>query len=320
MSQTPHPDLNAARPWLAEAEVGPALAAELIETQFPQLAPVRLEPLGIGWDNTVYTVNQDYAFRFPRRSMALALMDTEWKLLDTLAPLLALAIPRPLFKGAPSPAYRWPFAGYSLVPGQPADLVDLALPRRAAAIPALAKFLVTLHQFGLDFAQSLDLPGDSLAKVDIVQRMPQTISRLHEAHEKGLLPDISPFERLVEALPASTPTDRPLCLVHGDLYIKHLVVDGDCRLSGVIDWGDAHLGDRATDLSIVYALLPPELHADFWRAYGEVDALTRELARFRALFHNLALILYGEDIGDPHLQRESRRSLAFIAAAVEQGL
>lgn len=319
MGQTPHPDLNAARPWLAEAEVGPQLAAELIEAQFPQLAPIRLEPLGIGWDNTVYTVNQAYAFRFPRRSMALALMDTEWKLLDALAPRLALAIPRPLFKGEPSKAYAWPFAGYSLVPGQPADLAALSLASRAEAIPALADFLVTLHSFGPEFARSLDLPGDTLAKVDIVQRMPQTTSRLQAAHEKGLLPDISPFERLIEALPASTPTDRPLCLVHGDLYIKHLVVDADCRLRGVIDWGDAHLGDRATDLSIVYALLPPELHAEFWRAYGEVDALTRELARFRALFHNLALILYGEDIGDIALQRESRRSLAFIAESVAEG-
>ena len=42
------------------------------------------------------------------------------------------------------------------------------------------------------------------------------------------------------------PKDRKQCLVHGDLYAKHLLVQpdkqGQLKLSGIIDWGDLHLG------------------------------------------------------------------------------
>lgn len=305
-----HPDLQADRPWLAEREIDASTAARLIAAQFPALAPVHLSPLGAGWDNTVFAVNQAYAFRFPRRRQALALMDTEWKLLDALAPQLPLAIPRPLFHGQPSPEFTWPFAGYTFVAGQPADVADLNHAARLAAIEPLAAFLKALHAFP---AEDLGLPGDTLAKVDIVQRLPQTHSRLLAARDKGLLADLAPFEALIAALPAATPTTRPQRLVHGDLYIKHLVVDARQRLTGVIDWGDAHLGDPATDLSIVYAFLPPDARTAFWRAYGAVDDMTLTLARFRALFHNLALLHYGVDTQDQQLVKASRQSLSWLA-------
>lgn len=315
MSQAPHPDLNASKPWLAECEVGPGLAIKLIEAQFPALAPVTLSHLGTGWDNVVYLVrahDQQLVFRFPRRSMALELMDTEWKLLDQLAPRLPLTIPRPLYAGVESPDYKWPFAGYSLVPGQTACQADLNTQARIAAAAPLGRMLSVLHAQDLDWAQSLNLPGDRLAKVDIVQRLPQTTSRLAQAVAYGLIQDPAPLQALIDSLPETTPAERPVQLVHGDLYVRHLVVDKQHRLTGVIDWGDAHLGDRATDLSIVYSFLPPAARPAFWQAYGEVDAMTRLLARFRALFHSLALLLYGHDTADQDLLRESSLSLGWL--------
>ncbi|MEZ0368404.1 MAG: phosphotransferase [Candidatus Sericytochromatia bacterium] len=313
MSQSPHPDLNAERPWLAEKEVGSELARQLIASQFPELEPLSLSHLGTGWDNVVYLVNQTFVFRFPRRSMALDLMDTEWKLLDRLAPELPLQIPRPLFKGQASESFDWPFAGYSLVPGRTACAADLTPEQRAVTCQPLAECLKTLHGFDLQVARSLDLPGDTLAKVDIVQRLPKTLSRLETAVSLGLIRDPQPYHDFIAALPAVTPAPRPLALVHGDLYVRHLVVDAGGRLTGVIDWGDAHLGDSATDLSIVYSFLPPQAHASFWQAYGPVSEDTRLLACFRALFHNLALLLYAEDTHDADLKRESARTLAFLA-------
>ena len=65
------------------------------------------------------------------------------------------------------------------------------------------------------------------------------------------------------------------CVTHSDLGAEHLLVR-EGRLVGVIDWGDARLGDPALDYSWL-------LHGPFpdW----EVDPELRRRARF---YHRLA--------------------------------
>jgi hypothetical protein len=55
--------------WTPEHVVAPEQAERLIREQFPELAPLRLETVGEGYDNTVYRVNEAYTFRFPRRAI-----------------------------------------------------------------------------------------------------------------------------------------------------------------------------------------------------------------------------------------------------------
>ena len=71
-------------PWLPERTVDAALARELIEQQFPLKAP-RVEALGEGWDNSVFAVNGEWVFRFPRRQVAVPLLDREARVLPQLA-------------------------------------------------------------------------------------------------------------------------------------------------------------------------------------------------------------------------------------------
>ena len=92
-------------------------------------------------------------------------------------------------------------------------------------------------------------------------------------------------------------------MVHGDLYARHLLFDRR-RLCGVIDWGDVCRGDRAVDLSIAYSFLPEAARERFFARYGEVDADTHALARFRAIHVGLAIAIYGREIGDEDLLRE----------------
>ncbi len=42
------------------------------------------------------------------------------------------------------------------------------------------------------------------------------------------------------------------CLMHGDLYARHLLLDESFQLSRVIDWGDLHAGDGAVDLAVAW--------------------------------------------------------------------
>jgi aminoglycoside phosphotransferase (APT) family kinase protein len=111
-------------------------------------------------------------------------------------------------------------------------------------------------------------------------------------------------------LPA--PADYSLrsdTLVHGDLYVRHLLVDAEQRLSGVIDWGDVHLGDPAVDLAVAHSFLPPSAHAVFRQAYGPFENSTWQLARLRAVWHTVNVLIYAHDSGDADLMREGQRSL-----------
>ena len=63
--------------WQPDWVVTSDLAKSLIETAFPALNPASVEEFGVGWDNTVFLVNNSLVFRFPRRRIAVPLIETE---------------------------------------------------------------------------------------------------------------------------------------------------------------------------------------------------------------------------------------------------
>ena len=50
--------------WSPEIVVDSALARRLIRERFPELDGAPIEPLGEGWDSTVWLVDGRWAFRF----------------------------------------------------------------------------------------------------------------------------------------------------------------------------------------------------------------------------------------------------------------
>jgi aminoglycoside phosphotransferase (APT) family kinase protein len=77
---------------------------------------------------------------------------------------------------------------------------------------------------------------------------------------------------------------------HGDLSVRHLLVDRDGSATGVIDWGDLCLADPAVDLSIGYFAFAGKARADLLSAYGRPVGAHRELAA-RTLAISLAASL-----------------------------
>ena len=70
----------------------------------------------------------------------------------------------------------------------------------------------------------------------------------------------------------------PVVVSHGDLHVRHLLVDQDGSATAVIDWGDICLADQAVDLSIAYFGFAAEARADLLSAYGNPVSAERELA------------------------------------------
>jgi aminoglycoside phosphotransferase (APT) family kinase protein len=295
--------LNVSQPWSPELTVSPELARLLIIGQFPQLQPGAIEPLGFGWDNTAFLCNAQYVFRFPRRQLGADCLESEVRVLPSLASLLPLPIPNPTFIGLATEQFPWLFAGYERIEGSTACSTTLDESQRALAARPLGEFLAALHSLGPANARKWGAPPDLLGRLEPTRRIPLAHELLGEAAQLNLISDRARYERLIE----ETATARPpqaAALVHGDLYVRHILVDHKARPSGIIDWGDVHVGDVALDLSIAHSFLPAPAHEAFRRAYGTIDDATWRLARFRALLYGLQLAKYGDLVADGDLRRE----------------
>jgi aminoglycoside phosphotransferase (APT) family kinase protein len=233
--------------------------------------PTTIVEIDVGYDFEVAIVDDDWVFRFPRRAGVEEALEVEVVLLPALAPALPVAVPA--FEHISRDPF---FVGYRLIRGEP--LVD----EDAAGVRA---FLEALHAF-----DPAGLPVEHPDWVQAYRNQCAEFERLvfplfdkdRHAEAKGLFAETETLE------------DFKPVLLHADLGPEHLLVR-DSRLVGVIDWGDARVGDPALD----YAWLLNGPFADW-----EVDANLRRRARF---YHRLAPWYeahYGLFTGQPaHVER-----------------
>ena len=301
------------QPWRPEVEAGPAAARAWVDRAWSDLAGVPLTPLGAGWDNTVYRLGASHLVRIPHRALAGGLMEVEWALLRAVGGRLPLPVPRPERIAGPFEDYPWRFVLCPYLPGRTACRAHLDRGRREAAIAPVARFLRALHSVPLTDAGLEAVPFDELDRIEPSVRIPRAARDLARAADLALIRDPGPLERLLEAVPEGW---RPgaTALVHGDLYARHLLVDEAGAPCGVIDWGDGHRGEPAVDLSFVRAFFPPGARGPFEREYGAIDDDRWAAAGMRALQSALNIGLYGLEIGDADLVRESRCALEHLAA------
>lgn len=204
-----------------------------------------------GYDFEVAIVDDDWVFRFPRRSQVEEALEAEITLLPAIAHALPVDVPS--FEHVS----RNPlFVGYRIIRGEP--LVD-------EDADGVLSFLEALH--------ALDPSGLPLEPYDWVGAYRRQCAEFERLVFPVLDKDLrAPAARLFAD--AETLVDFEPALVHADLGPEHLLVR-DGRLAGVIDWGDARLGDPALD----YAWL---LNGPF--ANWDVDPDLRRRARF---YHRL---------------------------------
>jgi aminoglycoside phosphotransferase (APT) family kinase protein len=126
--------------WTAELVVDERLVHRLL-TQFPGLDAESLRPFAEGWDYSIWVVDERWAFRFPRRGVAVPGVRREISVLPELAPLLPIPVPEPVFVGEPADGYPWPFFGSVLLPGQELGDAELGDDARLEVGHTLARFL-----------------------------------------------------------------------------------------------------------------------------------------------------------------------------------
>ena len=289
------------RVWDAEIVVDEELARRLIGSQFPELQLRSLRHLAEGWDNTVWVANGELAFRFPRRAIAVPLIERELEFLPLLAPLLPLPIPVPTHVGRAGAEFPWPFFGAQLIPGR--EVADAEVnPVKLGA--QLGAFLRALHDVKIEFA----LPDDANRRADMSVRVPMARKELSELG--GLSDEV---ESVLDAA-LDLPTPNAIVVAHGDLHLRHALIGPDGGLSGVIDWGDACRADPSVDMSLYWSLLSDEGREAFLSAYGPVTDEQMLRARVLALGLGAMIATYARHERLPRLERAARAGLRRAAA------
>jgi len=297
--------------WQADIEIDAALATQLVRRQFPQFAAAEIATFGAGWDNEAFLVAGSVVFRFPRRQVSAELIEREVAVLPHIADALPLAISHPLYVGAAVPEYPYVFAGYAQITGATACSFPFTDALRAEIAEPLGTFVRALHAIDPQPFVERGLPPDTLARLDHTRRHVQTLERIAFLAANGV-GDLGPFVAWLEAHPPIAGAASERCIVHGDLYARHVIVDDGGRAVGVIDWGDVHYGDRALDLAVAHLLLPVTAHGTFRAAYGAIDERTWSAARYRAIYHAILELDFGVRVGDAGMRAAGTAALGFM--------
>jgi aminoglycoside phosphotransferase (APT) family kinase protein len=303
--------------WHADIEVTESIVKTCLQDQFPALAPIKsIRCIGEGWDNKVFLINEKIIFRFPRREIAVELIERENNLLKNLQSLFTVDIPKPGYIGHPSIDYPYPFHGYVMIDGVSGCHANLSAQERVASLPILATFLKQLHN--INEAEALAIG----AKPQLIDRtnLSRMVDSLNERIDKIIARELCSIHRIVfqEEMKKAQEINLSLankCLVHGDLYCRHLLFNQK-KLTGIIDWGDAGINHRSVDLAVIWSFYPKSCHSLFFTMYGEVDSSAWQYARFLALYGMLTVLLYAHDINDALLVTESMDAIKRINPAL----
>ncbi len=282
----------------------------------PDLARRPLRPLGAGHESVALLLDAEsdtYVLRFPRGETGAASIAREARLLPELAGTLGVPIPRFAFT-APNPLGPGSFCCYPIVPGESLDEEDwharglLDEPETARRV---AELIEAIHAFPVERARELGVP-----EVDLRAEHTRELPRVHAE----VVPLLPPYEarRLVAAYERYLGDDGnfavPPTLIHADLSLDHLLVDGT-RITGLIDFGDVRIGDPDYDLCYLW----PETNPAFVRRLQEhrgrrLDARLEGKLRFWELADPVSDVLYGIEHGMPDVRDEGVDLLTTLLA------
>ena len=222
------------------------ICRETIRYCFPKVHIRTLSAIHGGWDNFVVDVNDRLLFRFPRRVAVEASIEKEIALLRLLQRALPYSIPNPEYVWSGDRKVPIRFYGYPKIRGVP--LTHEAIASSQASFASQVSRLLNLiqnpsltHAARNCFAR---YPAQTWRGeyASLLSRVRKKVVRLLDAgaREKTL----AIFDDFLDD--RDNFSFAPV-LVHRDLNSNILYDERRREISGVIDWGDAAMGDPAFD-------------------------------------------------------------------------
>ena len=262
------------------------VVVEAVRRRMPEADVGSLEPLGEGDFVRAYTLEARRVVRVPKHPRAVEALAREARLMETLGDRLPLATPRPVFH-PPEHEGELAIAVHELLAGTELTLdlwEGIPEPERSELPATVGAFLRALHDQDPELGSAAGLPNIDHAEV-MRTRSEWTAPEV----PTPLAPELrSALHQCFAQWSADDPAWRyEPAILHADLSPGHILVDRDLgSVTGVIDWGDAVLGDPARDFIFLYedwGLEFLDRALDAYASDGDVASLRR-----RVLLHYLA--------------------------------
>jgi aminoglycoside 2''-phosphotransferase len=286
------------------------LTIQLPQVIVPDAALVWIDS---GWDSRVLEVNGQWIFQFARRPEITGQFRKELRLLPELAGRLPCTIPNPVFTRLDDPKFIC--MGYRKLNGE--ALSDATA--TTAMATQIGAFLNCLHQFPLD---SVSQTGLIVLRADVWRTQYLDFYRWVQ---KGVLPQVSETLRKnmrnlwEDFLDTEENFHFTPVLIHGDLGVEHILVDPDSdRLVGVIDWGDARVGDPALDFAGLLASCGADFVSQVLGSYARrLDGRFWQRMAFYRDIQPFYRMHYGMEVGDKRCFAEGLQAFASSQDKIE---
>lgn len=224
---------------------------------------LRTEEIGLDFRVAIARASdgQDWVLRIPRRPDVLERAEVEGRLLDMVAPHLTVAVPDWRISTAE-------LIAYPLLPGLPglsvgADgevswYVDMASP-------------VYARSLGETVAQLHAVDAEEAAATGIEVRSPVQVREAWARDLERVAAEFTIAPALRRRWEAWLSTDdlwpRHSVLTHGEIYPGHTLVEEE-RITAILDWTTAAVGDPAKDLMFHQVSAPTEAFEVALEAYA----------------------------------------------------
>ena len=226
-------------------ELSRALLAAGIEAAFPQSDFARLAVIDRGFGSIVVGLPEEVIVRVPRTEVVAAAHVHEGRLLSLLRARVPVAVPEVRWRASPAAGLPFGASAYQWMAGsQP--VVPVAA--NGSLVNDLAAFIARLHTTPLSLIDGVQLPGPR----ELAQGRRDDGAAVEPELRKRLLPrEFSRLQaRLAGVLGDPLLDDFAPVLRHGDLWFGNLLIDESSgRLTAVLDWEHAAIGDPAEDIA-----------------------------------------------------------------------
>ena len=260
----------------------------------PELTLTSARRFGEGWDYELWEANGELLFRFPKRAECAEALVIEAKLLRELAPALDTPVPEPVHVSNGVDAFPMPFFSYRYLPG---ESLGKASDAGGSVAAETGRFLSELHRFPPKRATELGV------RTFTAESWRDEYAAFRERTDKEVTCLLSPDEQqIVKAFwDGFLNDDRSFqfqtVLIHADLGMEHLLVDGNRkRLLGVIDFGDARVGDPALDFVVFTGAFGGAVRATYDGAVDETFMYRAGVYLQIGPFHE---VIYGQETNQP---------------------
>lgn len=232
---------------------------KIVREIFPDISDEKVQIFDDGWDYVVIVVNNETAFRFPRRENHVRTLPIEVSFLNLFSDNSPIRVPKLTYQKDKKSGIS--YVTYDFIPGvQFAKSISNTFSKDELLSIAkqLGLLLTAIHSFRIEKAKQLGVQQiDSLNSWEkrLKKIRKKVFPHISKNEQDWIVKLFEDFLKIVRKIPIHS------VLTHSDIMPEHIIVDPKSHtLSGIIDFGDMCIADPAYDFTFLASYGQDFLH------------------------------------------------------------